>query len=670
MNNKKTWLTISFSGIVLFSILIAIFVILYKLEYVAAELLFFGTVFFLIVIFSLIVWIFWLFLLKSNKIQSSLYDYINEVVEENNLGLILHTTNGKIIWVSSFIEKRFSKKWLGKNINSIFNEKIKIDDENFSGDGVLFQDSGYNYSIKKYREKNVISIRDITMYQNLLENYDKEKIVIGEIEIDNYHLLLSSLGEEDFFNIRTAVVSMLDEIANSMNFTYRQYVDGRFWIITNYEVFEKLRSKNFSHFNEKEVYLTKGETKQVITFSAGFVYGAREIGKLNQLAKDALLYSKTRGGNQITTLKYGSKPITYGSNSEIDSNSSRSEINYVAKKMLDVLAKEEVKNIVLYGHKNADLDAIGSAYALGMFLKNYAKTKLNQEKEFYVQNITYDATTTHFINNNKGDIDLELLIKPSSANKLTDKNTLIIILDTADANRIENPNAFSGSDPKKVFIFDHHRIGTKPNFLDKGNEYIDTTASSTSEIVTEIIALHSTADTKLINAFAAQMLLNGVYMDTNQFKKSTSMKTFNAASLLIKWGGQSSKSIETLKMTEEIFNIINMIIKKTEEVIPGFLLAYTNEEVDIDVVSMAADTLLNIQGRKASFVVAKVVGQNRYKMSARGINNTNVQIIAEAVGGGGHFSASAAESTTENLEEFVDNIRQAIVSVRNESNIN
>ncbi|MGZ9428618.1 GGDEF domain-containing protein [Mycoplasma sp. 1012] len=672
--SKKAKILIYFSINVFYLILFAvIFIVLYQIDLISKFLLFGFFVFWLIVATISLCWLLWVFLHKSSKIQSSLYEYINDVVEENNLGLVLHTTNGKIIWVSSFIEKRFSKKLIGKNIDDVLKNKVKANEENLVGDGSTFSEDGYTYAIKKYRDKNAISIRDITLYDNLLKSYEKDKVVIGEIEIDNFQLLLSTLGEEDFFKVKTSVINLLDELSKNYNFSYRQYIEGKFWVVTSYETFSKLKAKNFSMFNEMVVNLNNSsyEAKQEVTLSVGFVYGTNEISKLNQIAKDAIIYSKTRGGNQITTIKYGSRPVVYGSNSEISSNSSRSELNFVSKKMLAVLENPEVENIILYGHKYADLDAVGSAFGLGQFLITYAKTKFNLEKKMYIQNVTFDSTTTHFLETNSQYIDKKIFIKPSTASKYTNKNTMIIIVDTAEATRIENPNAFNTADPKKIFIFDHHRVVSgKPEFLSKGNDYIETTASSSSEIVTEVIALNSDGENRIISPFSAQMLLNGIYMDTNQFKKSTTMKTFNAASILTRWGAQGAKSIETLKISEEIFNIINKITRNVEEVKPGFLLAYTAEEIDLDVVSMAADFMLNIQGRKATFVVAKVVGKDRFKMSARGINNTNVQIIAETVGGGGHFSAAAAESTTETLEEFVDNIRQAIVSVKNESNNN
>nr|WP_237076632.1 DHHA1 domain-containing protein [Mycoplasma phocoeninasale] len=117
-----------------------------------------------------------------------------------------------------------------------------------------------------------------------------------------------------------------------------------------------------------------------------------------------------------------------------------------------------------------------------------------------------------------------------------------------------------------------------------------------------------------------------------------------------------------------MFNVVQELLENLQEVKSGYYLAYKNIEASTDMISIATDEILRVNGRKAAFVVAKLPGVKKYKMSARG-NGVNVQLIAELVGGGGHFGTAAAESS-ESMELFIDNIKQAIVSVKDESNIN
>ena len=205
-----------------------------------------------------------------------------------------------------------------------------------------------------------------------------------------------------------------------------------------------------------------------------------------------------------------------------------------------------------------------------------------------------------------------------------------------------------------------------PTYALVNNFFIDSSASSASEIITEMIALSNNKDK--INSLAAQLLLDGIYVDTNMFKKHISSKTFYACSLLEEWGASAEKSIISLKITEEIFNKVKKLNENLQEVKPGYFLSYADIDTTNDIIAIASDEILRVEGRKAAFVVGKLQGTNKYKLSARGVD-TNVQIIAEAVNGGGHFGAAAAESD-EPLEVFIDNIKQAIVSVQNESNNN
>ena len=163
-----------------------------------------------------------------------------------------------------------------------------------------------------------------------------------------------------------------------------------------------------------------------------------------------------------------------------------------------------------------------------------------------------------------------------------------------------------------------------------------------------------------LNRSTAQMMLNGIYLDTFQFQKTTSSRTFQAAANLENFGAQVSSSIDILKITEDDEKIIRKIMDFVKEVKPGYFIASYPGAVPVSVIAKAADEILRTKGRKAAFVIAKDMNKNEFKLSARGID-TNVQIIAEAVGGGGNFGSAAARSK-EPLTIFTDNIIQAIVS--------
>ncbi|MDD1371314.1 DHH family phosphoesterase [Metamycoplasma hyosynoviae] len=584
------------------------------------------------------------------KITKGVNFYIENEISKYGMGSILFLDNGRIIWISDFIQNRFTRKIIGKNIKDVFKIDFLKETNDFE-----YEYDNFKYEIHVLYEKNMLIFKDITIRSNIINDYKDQRVVFGEINIDNINLFQSNYSADEVFKIYSLVINILENLSKKYDFVYRQYENGKFFIITNFQTLQLFEQEEFGFFTEENfVY----DEQKSVSISAGFAYGILEYNVLGALAKEALLQSQTRGGNQITVLTKDSKPKHYGSHSEISINISRTNVKLIAQILIDKISSDQIKNVVIYGHKNADLDAIGSAYAIYTLAKSFGK-------EAYIQNNIFDDTGKRQVDKLFANTP-DVFVTPKFAQTITNENTLVILTDVCDEERIENKKAFKGALKNNIIVIDHHRILTMPTYAYINNIYIDSTASSASEIITEIIALTNNKDRLTLTA--TQLLLDGIYLDTNNLKKHTSSKTFYACSLLEQWGASVEKSTACLKISEEIDIKVKKLIENLQEVKPGYFLSYADIEVSNDIIAIASEEILKIEGRKASFVVGKLEKTNIYKLSARGYN-TNVQIIAEAVNGGGHFSSSAAESTEE-IEVFVDNIKQAIVSVKNENNNN
>lgn len=483
-----------------------------------------------------------------------------------------------------------------------------------------------------------------------------EKPVIGEVEIDNYQLFRASFSDDEMFNIQTIIKHLFDDLNEKYNLTYRQYSDGKFMILTNRNNLNKMILSNFKDF-EIANDLMIGRSR--LSLSIGFGSDTSNYGHLVDMAKDALFQSQTRGGDQITIISTIEKTKHFGSKSEISVVKSRTRIKNTANNLKLKLNDKKIKNVVIYGHKFADLDAIGASYALYEVARSLGKNA-------FIQNITFDNTAQKAIKKYLKNYE-HIFVSKSKIKSFDKQSTVVIIVDCSEAIRIENDNVFNEVKGENLFIFDHHRVSKLEDVVQNLNTYIESTASSASEIITELIQFNEYQ--KYITKLGAQMLLNGIFLDTNQFRKSTSSRTFAAASLLEDWGANVEQTLELMKIPTETNEKIMRIVSQSKEVKPGYWLSYTSEIIPIDIVSIAADEILKIEGRKASFVVAQLPKASAtsnpvYKLSARSIG-VNVQLIAEAVGGGGHFNAAAATSDSaanESLKAFVDNIIQAIIS--------
>lgn len=598
---------------------------------------------------------------RENFIKNSINNYIENLVSSMSVGIIILEPNGKIIWVSEFIEERFSNKIVNSHISNLISE-INFEKTNQNIEKVILKNE-FAYQINFIYKDSIIIIKDITQEYSATHFYEIERLVLGEIEIDNFQQYRVLLSEEEIFLVQTTIINLLESLSKKYNFSFKQYADGKFIVLTNRNNLNKMMINNFEEIEKlHKLEIIKNAR---ISLSIGFGIDSSNYLKLMEMAKEGLRQSQSRGGDQITVISKVEKPKYFGSKSEIAILRSRTKIKNISTNLKIALQNKDIKNVIIYGHKVADLDSLGASYAIYEIAKALGK-------ETYIQNNTFDDTAKKSIekylkNNSK------MFISPSKASSITTKNTLVIIVDCADETRVENQKVFMKGVGKNFFIFDHHRISELNNILNELNVYVETSASSASEIVTEMILFNQFFS--LLSKEAIQMLLNGIYLDTSQFKKSVSSRTFFAASILEEWGAKAEESIAILKISQEINKTVNKILSNLQEIKPGYWLASYSEVVSSDVVAIAADEILRIDGRKAAFVIAKqpknsYFENDSFKLSARSVG-VNVQLIAEAVGGGGHFNSAAAISDAkakETLETFTDNVIQAIISTKNEVN--
>ncbi len=658
---KRTML-VSLLSLLVLGVFLALFLLLHynlKLQNTGNDLTIKIFIYVLLILFPIIIIFYiWTSLAqqksKTKSINNGINYYMENLISSLSIGIIVFQPNGNVLWVSNFISERFGEKIINENIE-FFN-----DDKNFKNNFVnfkkIFKYDEYVYKINFVAEEMILVLRDITQEYSATYFYESEKLVVGEIEIDNYQLFRSSFTDEQNFKIQRAVNDLLENLSKKYNLMHRQYMEGKFIILTNRENLNKMIAINFKDF--EKINETKIEQSR-LSLSIGFGADSTSYLELTEMAKTALYQSQTRGGDQITVISSIEKTKRYGSSAEIGVLKSKTKIKLVANNLKIKLQDKNVKNVIIYGHKFADLDALGASYALYEIAKSY-------DKNVFIQNVTFDETGKKAVNKYIKN-PLDIFISKSKIKSFNKDNTLVIIVDCSEETRIENPEVFENVIRDNLFIFDHHRVSKLNDVVDTLNIYIESTASSASEIITELIQFNEFQ--QCISPLGAQMLLNGIYLDTNQFRKSASSRTFAAAALLEDMGASVEEALSILKISEETNNKIIEIISKSREIKPGFWLSYTNDIVPIDVISMAADEILKIEGRKAAFVIAQLPRTNMsnnpiYKLSARSVG-VNVQLIAEAVGGGGHFDAAAAISDSaanETLDIFVDNIIQAIIS--------
>ena len=309
----------------------------------------------------------------------------------------------------------------------------------------------------------------------------------------------------------------------------------------------------------------------------------------------------------------------------------------------------EAKNVVIMGHTNSDIDALGSS--LGIY--RLAKTL---EKEAYVVNCSAGIGLETFLDYAKSEYQ-DVIIGRERALELTNENTLLIVVDTHKQNYSDVPELIDMAG--KIVIIDHHRMST--DYINNAVlTFQEVYASSAAELVTELI-VYSERDINLSN-IEAEGLYAGIMMDTKNFTFKTGVRTFEAAAYLRKCGVDIIKVKKWFQSNFVTYNTISEIVAKSE-IVEGSIAISIYDKVDIDaniICAKAADELLTISDITASFVLGNY--GEKICISGRSLGDINVQVILEKLGGGGHITLAGAQvegmSIYDVKKELIEKIRE------------
>lgn len=599
-----------------------------------------------------------LYLLKIKRMKSidiekqqGVNNLVSFVLNKNSIGVILFDYLDDIIWENQFARNILNNSVIGQKYFEVFKQ---FQDQDISEYWTQLQQQ--TFLVRLMKEEKVILFFDRSKELLMSKNIEDKKIAFGEIEIDNIKYLNETLDEKQIIEINTFVSNYLNQQAVKHKFLIQKYANGKFNLILYKDILDKMIRNNFDIFSNIEQINQNNTLKNItITFSVGICWGYDNLNKLQQNAITSLSLSKNRGGNQVTLSSRSEKSRYFGTQNRIDYIESKTRIQLFANRFKNIVNSKDIEKVFIYGHNNADIDSIGSAIGLQYIIKSI------MNKKAYIVLDSADKTGEKLLKNLKSSypIIFEQIISSKRAKKAFDNNSLVFLVDVHDPDRTDSNTFLKKSLRKNIFAIDHHRASNKITIFDELNLFIDTYASSTSEIIVDIFNILSKTETMPLPI--AQVLLDGIYTDTNRFIKNVSSNTFSACSLLQRNGANTTLSEDLIKHSEEAEEDLRLLLENTSEVRKGYFLSFIDKIIPSDTISIAANRLLQVSERKASFVIAKL-SNGSCKLSIRSAKQ-NIQIIAESLGGGGQYD-SAAVVSNEPINIFVDNVIQAIASYK------
>ena len=436
---------------------------------------------------------------------------------------------------------------------------------------------------------------------------------------------------------------------------YKRINAERYFFIAQWEDIQKMMDEKFSILDT--IRKESANHEVAITLSMGIAYGGPTLDQTGTTAQTNLDTALVRGGDQVVVkeAKDEAKPLFFGGKTAVTTKRSQVRSRAMSMAIKGIIA--ESADIYIMGHRYPDMDALGSAFGVARL------ASFNNRKAWIVldeNEIIPDVKRVLEAIKEYPELE-ERIISPKEAMKRKKESSLLVMVDYHKPSLSISQELYERFD--KVVIIDHHRRGdefpAKPLL-----SYIESSASSASELVTELIEYQSNSANKL-QAFEATMMLAGIVVDTKSFNTRTTARTFDVASYLRTCGADSSLVQYLLSSDLTSYLEMNNLISKSEYVTKDTVVVAGSEDKEYDSVTAAktADTLLSMAGINAAFVITKRKDQ-QIGISARSNGSINVQIIMENLGGGGHFTNAAVQlsnvTVAEVKEQLLDVIRQNI----------
>ena len=573
-------------------------------------------------------------------------DSLSSLLEQMPVGVVkLNMESSEIEWFNPYAELMLTTED-GEIDHSQVQEIIKTA---ISSPGIYANVGEKRYAVHLDRNSGVLYFFDVSGEYEATVELVTSRPVIGVISVDNYDDLENETSESDISHINSFVANFVAEFTGKHQMFSRRVAMDRFYLFTDYTVLEQLMQDKFSVIDT-----FREEAKQrdlPLTMSMGLSYGDGDHEGIGKVALSNLNLAEVRGGDQVVVKENDEtkNPIYFGGGTAASIKRTRTRTRAMMTAISEKL--KSVDHVFVVGHKNLDMDALGSAVGMQLFSSNV----LDESYVVYdAEQMSPDIHRAIQFLENEG---VTKLLTLDQAMEMVTNRSLLVMVDhskTALTLSKEFYDLFT-----QTIVIDHHR--RDQDFPDNAViTYIESGASSASELVTELIQFQNSKKSRL-SRIQASVLMGGMMLDTKNFTSRVTSRTFDVASYL-RTRGSDSVVIQELAATDfEEYRLVNELILQGQAVQPSILVAQAKDtkEYDIVVISKAADTMLAMSGIEASFVIAKN-RQGDISISARSRSKINVQRIMEELGGGGHFNLAAARLTDMSLQEAGDKLKTII----------
>jgi c-di-AMP phosphodiesterase-like protein len=591
--------------------------------------------------------------INENRFRQMVVDIAGSkqyAIDELPMGLIILNDDDEIEWMNDYMCNEISRDNMNAPINRLFpNIMTTLKANNISTTESTYNDKYYKiYWDEKHQALHLI---DITNQRNRETELEDKQPVLGILFLDNYDEVTQNMSEALKSELNNSITNTLNEWATRHHIYIRRFSQDRFIILLNSRSLKDIESTRFNLLDE--VRDRSQELGAQITLSIGIGEGSDDYIEVGELAQSSLDLALGRGGDQVAIKAMNGNARFYGGKTDPMEKRTRVKARVISHALRDILLEGD--NVLIMGHKHPDMDSLGSAIGVAKIASMNgieAHIVLNEED--------IDETLQRMMKELHEREDLmEMFVTSEDAWEKMSPKTTVVVVDTHRPSMVLDEVILNKA-TRKVII-DHHR--RSDDFISSPLlVYMEPYASSASELVAELLEYQNKE--KKLSRLEATIMLTGIIVDTRNYTLRTGSRTFDAASFLRSNGADPVLAQTFLKDDIDTYIARSDLIKSAEIRDNGIAIVKADQSMTYHpvTVAQAADQLLQIEGVQASFVMA-IREDESIGISARSFGEMNVQLVMEALGGGGHLSNAATRVTDKTMDELYDELVDAIEEI-------
>ncbi|QUF65390.1 DHH family phosphoesterase [Bacillus atrophaeus] len=572
-----------------------------------------------------------------------------EALMEMPIGIMLFNDQYYIEWANPFLSSCFNESTLvGRSLYDTCESVVPLIKQEVDSETVTLNDRKFKVVIK--RDERLLYFFDVTEQIQIERQYENERTVLAYIFLDNYDDVTQGLDDQTRSTMNSQVTSLLNNWAQEYGIFLKRTSSERFIGVLNEHILTELEGSKFSILDEIREKTSVHSVS--LTLSIGVGASVSSLKELGDLAQSSLDLALGRGGDQVAIKMPNGKVKFYGGKTNPMEKRTRVRARVISHALKEIVS--ESSNVIIMGHKFPDMDSIGAA--IGILKVAQANSK---DGFIVIDPNQIGASVQRLIEEIKKYEELwSRFITTEEAMELANDDTLLVIVDTHKPSLVMEERLVNKIE--HIVVIDHHRRGEE--FIkDPLLVYMEPYASSTAELVTELLEYQPKR--LKINMIEATALLAGIIVDTKSFSLRTGSRTFDAASYLRAKGADTVLVQKFLKETVDSYIKRAKLIQHTslykDSIAIASLPENAEEYFDQVLIAQTADSLLSMSEVEASFAVARRDEQT-VCISARSLGEVNVQIIMEALEGGGHLTNAATQLSGISVSEALERLRSAI----------